>query len=109
MAEAPPLSIRLGSARTVRVEAHMGRTGLALRAAVLDLVDTGLETLEGEKSVEVPAARPSKAERLARAKAVLAAKEAVLDRSPRHVDAPLGPVKPAYGALLKGSPKKGGR
>lgn len=46
MPETPPLTIRLGPARSERVEAHSEKTGLKLRAAVLDLVDRGLETAE---------------------------------------------------------------
>ena len=46
MADARPLSIRLGDCQG-GVEAHMARTGLSIRSAVLDLIKTGLRVEEG--------------------------------------------------------------
>lgn len=45
MAEAQPLTIRLGE-HLPRIEAHMARTGLKLRAAVIDLIRSGLQAEE---------------------------------------------------------------
>lgn len=49
MAEAPPLSIRLGAERLERVKQHMARRRLPVRAAVSDLVDLGLEIAESRE------------------------------------------------------------
>lgn len=54
MAEASPLSIRLGADRLARIERHMARKGLTVRAAVVDLVDVGLSAVEAAPEPAVP-------------------------------------------------------
>jgi len=119
MAEKPPLSIRLGEERHSRVDAHMLRTGLKLRAAVLDLVDTGLETEESVGSGKNPSKDPPPPARrklsaaeveamtapnkglkklLAGAEARVGVKPAKLDTSMVQV----GPPSMGYGDLVKG-------
>ena len=101
MAEKPPLTIRLGTERQGRADEHMVRTGLALRAAVLDLVDLGLDVAEEESG---PPKKSNGGAKVARAKAALVSAERRVGVEPaRHVDVQVGPTRPPFGSLLKGS------
>lgn len=97
-----PIPVRLGDERKARVEIHAKETGKSVHAAMLDLIDRGLDAPEARAPLYAPLASDDQAAAVARNKTRAAKTKPAPSPELEHA----GALVPLAGTFVRGPMQK---